>query len=374
METTSMSRIQTLHCSGVAIAGLLFAGSAFAQEQFGGAVEQVNKKMVKLYGRGGGFKGLAHYGTGVMVSPDGYFLTVASYLLDKPEDLSVHLYDGRRIDNFGKDPNLKIVGVEPVLDIALLKIEHVKDLPYFDIAEIAKRPPAQPGDWVLAFSNQFQIASRDEPMTVQRGAVAAYSKLQGRRGVIEVPYNGDVYFIDAITNNPGAGGGALTTRKGELLGIVGKEVRNTLTDTWINYAVPIQARIDVQLQDKKETITLADFVARTIKEGKWKQIEVVAKGGPRGVHGIRLVQDVVERTPPYVDDVLPNSPAAKAGLKPDDLIVYVNGEQVASVKLFNDIMSKMGPGTKITVEVRRGDKLRTVEMELKEPVAKVAPK
>src|SRR5262245_52730237 len=127
-----MSRSFLYSC--VAAAALVLAGAAFAQEQFGGTAEQVNKKLVKLYGRGAGFKGLAHYGTGVVVSPDGHFLTVASYLLDKPEDLSVHLYDGRRIDNF-KDTNIKILGIEPVLDIALVKVEGVKDLPYFDIAE-----------------------------------------------------------------------------------------------------------------------------------------------------------------------------------------------------------------------------------------------
>jgi serine protease Do len=371
-----MFRIKSLQSSAIAAVALLLAGSALAQEQFAGTSEQVNKKLVKIFGRGGGgkIKGLYDYCTGIVVSPDGYVLTVASYLLDQPEAMSIHLHDGRRIDNFANSPNIKIVGVEPVLDVALLKIDNVKDLPYYDISEAAKKPAAQPGDWVLAFSNQFHIATRDEPMSVQRGVVAAHSKLQGRRGIHEAPYTGEVYFVDAITNNPGAGGGALTNRKGELLGIIGKEVRNTLTDTWINYAVPVQAKVDVQLKDEKKTISLVEFVEKTIKEGKWNKVEVVVKGGPKGMHGIRLVQDVVERTPPYIDDVLPNSPAAKAGLKPDDLVVYINGEQVVSVKLFNEIMSKMGPGTRVTLEVRRGEKLKTVEMELQEATVRVAPK
>ncbi len=117
----------------------------------------------------------------------------------------------------------------------------VEDLPYFDVVEAAKRPPVEPGTGVLAFSNQFQIATRDEPMSVQRGVVASYSKLYGRLGIFEATYKGDVYVVDAITNNPGAAGGALTTRKGELLGLIGKELRNELTNTWINYAIPINA-------------------------------------------------------------------------------------------------------------------------------------
>src|SRR5262249_54736893 len=76
---------------------------------------------------------------------------------------------------------------------------------------------------------------------VQRGVISGYSKLPLRRGIFEAPYSGEVYVIDAITNNPGAGGGVITSRKGELLGLIGKELRNNLTDTWINYAVPIQA-------------------------------------------------------------------------------------------------------------------------------------
>jgi S1-C subfamily serine protease len=359
-----MSRIRSLLCSAVAGMALSLVGYAFAQDQFSTTADQVNKKMVKLFGSGG-FKGLASYGTGIIVSPEGHVLTVASTMLDT-QNLRAHLPDGRRFDN------LQVLGVEPTLDLAIVKIPGAKDLPYFDVGKAAQRTLAETGDWVLAFSNQFQIATRDEPMTVQKGVVSAISKLQGRRGIFEAPYTGDVYVIDAITNNPGAGGGALVTRKGELLGIIGKELRNTLTDTWINYAVPVQAKLEVQVAaDKKKTISVAEFVETTIREGKWQKLEVVIKGGPRGHHGIRLVQDVVERTPPYIDDVLPNSPAAKVGLKVDDLIVYVNGEQVVSVKLFTEIMNKMGPGTKVSVEVRRGDKLRTFELELKEPAAKV---
>lgn len=366
-----MIRIRSFAYGTVAVAGLLLVGGAFAQERFGKTADDVNKKLVKLFGSGG-FKGVASYGTGIVVSPQGHVLTVAGPLLDT-QNLRVHLPDGRRYEN------LKVVGVEPLLDLALVKIP-LKDgetVPYFDVTEAAKRPVAQPGDWVLGMSNQFQIATRDEPMTVQRGVVMAYTKLQGRRGVNEAPYTGDVYVVDAITNNPGGGGGALTTRKGELLGIVGKELKNSLTDTWINYAVPVQAKIEVTADDnKKETLSVVDFVEKTVRDGKWKRIEIAkAAGGAKAYHGIIMVPDVVERTPPYVDRVLAESPAAKAGLKPDDLIVYINGEQVGHIKTFNEIISKIPPNQKIAVEVRRGDKLRTIELELKEPQVKApAPK
>lgn len=336
-----------------------WTGSMSGQQPFGGVVEQVNKKMVKLFGTGG-FRGLVHYGTGIVISPDGYVLTAASHILDT-SDLRVHLFDGRRIGG------VKVVVVEPVLDLALLKVDGVSDLPYFDIPTAAQRPLAQPGDWVLGFSNQFEIATRDEPMTVQKGVVASITRLQGRRGIFEAPYTGDVYVIDAITNNPGAAGGALTTPKGELLGIIGKELRNTLTDTWINYAIPLQAKVEVQLEDKKQTVSLVEFVAKAMR-GEWKRLEVkIVKGGQKGDIGVRLVPDVVDRTPPYVEEVMPDSPAAKAGIRPDDLIVYINGEQVVSIKEYNKIMSGLSPGSRIVLEVRRGDRLQTVEVEVREP-------
>ena len=340
---------------------------AQGKDSFARVADEVNKKCVKLFGAGG-YQGLAAYGTGVLVSKDGYILTVASQMLDT-QNLRVHLYDGRRYEQ------VKVVVIEPALDVALLKIEKLEkgeELPYYDIGKIAKTRPAQTGDWILAFSNQFEIATRDEPMSVQRGVIAAQSKLQAHKGIFQAPYTGDVYIIDAITNNPGAGGGVITTRKGDLVGIIGKELRNTLTDTWINYAVPIQS--------------LADFVDKAMK-GTYRVKERPDKltGGKAPFTGIILVPNVVERTPPFVEEIIPGSPAAKAGLRPDDLIVYVEGQQVGSIKAFRDLINQYLPGTALTLEVRRVDKegtadaasgkLVSVKLTLAEPPApKVPPK
>src|SRR5207245_5555251 len=196
------------------------------------------------------------------------------------------------------------------------------------------------------------VATRDEPMSVQHGVIAAYAKLQGHKGVFDAPYTGDVYVIDAITNNPGAGGGVITSRKGELIGIIGKELRNSLTNTWINYAVPIQV--------------LAKFVTEG-KAGKYKPIVKPKSSGPGGYHGIVLVPNVVERTPPYIEEVLPGSPADKAKLKPDDLIVYVDGLPVQDINAFNNILATYTPGMELKLEIQRGDKLTTVPLKLAKP-------
>jgi serine protease Do len=334
-----------------------------AQQPFTPVAAEVNKKLVKIFG-GGGYKSLPSYGTGILVSPNGYLLTVNNHILAWPT-LRVHLSDGRQYD-------ARVVAKEPELDIALAKIDgDVDGLPYFDFAKAAARAPAEPGDWILAFSNQFHIATRDEPMSVQHGVITAYTELRGRRGVFDAPFQGDVYFLDCIACNPGAAGGALTTRKGELIGILGRELKNSLSDTWINYAVPLQAKAEIVRDKKNVTVDMAAFV-REAMAGTYKQGEKRARGeGGGGYHGIVLVPNVVSVTPPYVEEVRPGSPAAKAGIRPDDLIVYVDGELVNSVKMFRDVVKAARPGNTLRLELQRGSKLVSVELKLTElPKAK----
>ncbi|HEY7309397.1 MAG TPA: trypsin-like peptidase domain-containing protein [Gemmataceae bacterium] len=348
---------------------VLVPAAARAEESFAKVSEKVNPKLVKLFGSGG-IRGLASYGSGVLISPDGYILTINSHILDT-QDLRVHLYDGTRY-------HARLVAIEPELDVALVKIgddkTKVDGQEYFDVVEAAKRAPVEPGTGVLAFSNQFQIATRDEPMSIQRGVVASYSKLYGRIGIFEATYKGDVYVVDAITNNPGAAGGALTTRKGELLGLVGRELRNELTNTWINYAIPINARITVpQADGKTTTVSILDIVE---KKEKYKPLNPGKKNEGPGVYtGIILVADPVERTPPYVEEVVPGSPADKAKLRPDDLIVYVDGLPVGDIHTFKEVLSRYHPNQTVKLEIQRERKLQTVSLTLDKPkTKKPAPK
>lgn len=345
---------------------LALYNSGSAQQTTADVAEQVNKKMVKIFGAGG-IRGLPHYGTGVVISADGYALTINNHILDTA-DLRVHLYDGTRMQ-------AKVVAIEPELDVALIKIGTDKDeldLPFFNVVEAARRPPADAGTGILGFSNQFEIATRNEPMSVTQGRVAAYAKLHGRIGIFEAPYTGFVYVVDAITNNPGAAGGALTTRKGELLGLVGKELRNELTNTWLNYALPVQAKVEVlQADGKKLTVSLMDLVE---KKEKYKPIDPDKKReGGGGYSGIVLVPNVVDRTPPYVDDIQAGSPAEVAGLQRDDLIVYVDGLPVPSIQMYNETINKYRPNSEVKLEVRRGDNLSTLTLKLSEPPKKPKP-
>jgi len=334
---------------------------AGADESFSKVADEVNNKVVKLFGAGG-IRGLPSYGTGVVISKDGYILTINSHILDT-RDLRVHTPDGTRY-------HAKVVAQEPELDVALVKIdkEGVEMEHWFDAVEAAKRPILEPGTGILAFSNQFQIATRDEPMSVQRGVIAAYSKLYGRIGVFEATYRGNVYVVDAITNNPGAGGGVVTTRRGELLGLIGRELRNELTNTWINYAIPLNATVDTTDKDgKKVTVSILDLVE---KKEKYKPLPPRPKEKNNVYTGIVMVPNVVERTPPYVEEVLPGSPAATAKLQPDDLIVYVDGLPVPDINTFNQVLATYSPSAEVKLEIQRGDKLTTVPLTLEKPPEK----
>ncbi|MCC7424052.1 MAG: serine protease [Planctomycetaceae bacterium] len=319
---------------------LLIALPAFAQST-DDTIQAVQPKMVKIFGAGG-VKNLHPYSTGFLASPQGHVVTVWSHVLDADEVTCV-------LDN-GRKFQAKVLGAEPTMDLAVLKLEGDDlNLPYFELDDAGT---AAPGARVLGFSNMFKVATGDEPCSVLHGVIAAKTKLTARRGAFEVPYDGPVYIVDAITNNPGSGGGVLTTRDGKLLGMIGRELRNSESNVWINYAMPIS--------ELRETI-------RQIIEGTFTAKEKSAeKENPRRYNpadfGVVLAPDVVFRTPAYINAVQPESPAAKAGLKPDDLVLFINDELVQSVKNLNSQFGFLEEGDTLKVIVRRGNKLLPFEM------------
>jgi S1-C subfamily serine protease len=300
--------VRFTHPMGCALFLLLLASAASAS--IVETIDRVQPKMVKLYGAGG-LQAMKGYQSGILISPEGHILTAYSYVLDA-DPVTAVLADGRRFD-------AKFLGADPRLEVAVLKIE-AAGLPWFDLRKAVR---AGPGARVLALSNAFSVAVGDEPMTVQKGTVSVVTRLEARRGVFETPYHGPVYVLDVTTNNSGAAGGALVTRRGELAGMLGKELRNSLNNTWLNYALPID-----ELRQSVEEIRAGKFVARRDAETEKKPQRSLSLASL----GIVLVPDVMERTPPYIDRILPDSPAAKAGVRPDDLIVLSGEHLVQSCK------------------------------------------
>lgn len=346
----SAARVATLRLATLALVGcacptVLFPRLAAASPPHNPSDEAIDRtlaKVVKIFGAGG-IRNLEAYGTGFLVSPNGYIVTVWSHLLDAG-DVHVDLNDGRRF-------SAKFVKGDAKLDLAVLQIEGDEhDLPCFDLHEVAD---ALPGTRVLGFSNMFKVATGDEPVSVVHGVVAACARLSGRRGAYGESYDAPVYIVDATTNNPGAAGGALTTLDGRLVGMIGRELRNAESNTWVNYAVP--------LKDLRKPIE--DIVAgRYVPPSKPSESEA-PRYTPLDL-GLVMVPDVVYRTPAYVESVVPDSPAAKAGIAAEDLVVFVNDELVQSNRALKSILARLEGGEPIHIVLRRKDKLVPLELRL----------
>jgi serine protease Do len=300
----------------------------------------VQAKAVKIYGAGG-FQGLSGYQSGMLISPEGHVLTVFSHVLDTDE-LHVTLNDGRRFE-------AKLLGADPRLEVAVLKIE-AANLPSFNLDQAIE---VEEGTRVLAFSNMFGVATGNEPVTVQHGTIAVKTQLEARRGVFETPYNGPVYVLDMTTNNPGAEGGLLVTPQGELVAMLGKELRNARNGTYLNYAVPI-----AELRESVKSIREGKSVAKPAEAKKKPDRPVTL-----AALGLGLVPDVVDRTPPYLDRVLAGSPAAAAGLKPDDLVVLVGDHLIQSCKALKDELERIDEADPVKLTVLRAQEM--VEVTLK---------
>lgn len=323
-----------LFCLFLLAALIPFPASASASS-IGDAVGQLQPKMVKIYGAGG-FRGMEAYQSGILISPRGHILTVFSHVLDT-DSITTVLADGRKFE-------AKLLGADPRLEIAVLKID-AADLPCFDLAKSAK---AEAGARILAISNLFGVATGDEPASVQKGTVSVVTRMEARRGVFETPYRGPVYVLDVTTNNPGAAGGALASRRGELLGMLGKELRNSLNNTWLNYAIPIE-----ELRRSVDDICTGKFVAQRETD--------VSKKAERSLDlaslGIVLVPDVLERTPPFVDAVRPGSSADKAGIRPDDLVLLLGDRLVQSCKMLNADLEYIDRDDEVKLTLQRGQEL-----------------
>jgi S1-C subfamily serine protease len=318
---------------------LLAANAAAQEEDLATIVAKTQPKVVKIYGAGG-LRGLEAFQTGALVSSQGHILTVWSYVLDA-EDLNVILLDGRKF-------KAELISADPKFDAALLKIEG-EEFPAFNLQTSVK---PQSGDRALSFINLYGIAVGNEAVSVVKSRVASIGPLSTRRGGGLVNYDGDVLYFDAVTSNPGAQGGPVIDRRGNFIGMIGKETRNSTDGTWANYAIPTSALVQV----------VDDLMA-----GKPRPRETVEKKLPKNpfdleAAGIVLAPNVVARTPPFVDRVIPNSSAAKAGVMADDLILFVNGQLSSSRKAVESEMLKIDRRDRVKLTLQRVGKLLEVEL------------
>jgi len=302
-------------------------------------VRQAQRAAVKVYGAGGG--GLVAYQSGFLVSPDGHIATAWSYVLDV--EPVVVLDDGRRF-------NATIVGFEPQLELAVLKID-AGELPYLELAESLP----ELADPILAVSNLFGIASGGEPASVMHGNVSAISRLDARRGTFKTPYTGTVLILDLVANNPGAAGGAVVGVDGRAVGMLGKELRDASAGVWLNYALPSSSlREAIGNIVAGRTVVTSDTETPPLPRDRSHHPETL---------GLDLIPDVLEHTPAFIDRVQADSPAARADIRPDDLILLVGNTRIGSQRALRETLRRIDRRDRVVLTLQRGAQIVSVTLQ-----------
>lgn len=285
-------------------------------------IASAQKRVVKIYGAGGVGR-IEGYGSGIMIDGVGLILTVDSPILSA-DVIRIVLADGSR-------RTARIVGVDRMLSLAALQIDGERPTEPLDHFDLASQAVLQVGDPAWGVSNLFGIAVGDELVSVQQGIIAARTEINSRQGIDNQTIPGSVYILDLITNNPGAAGGALIDSRGQLAGILAKEIQNQSTQTWISVAIPIDmARSFLnKVKEGKADTTRPRAERSTVDRRALARVDL---------RGIRLLPDVLDQTPPFIDGIEPGSPAEQAGILADDLIVYVGEVIIPSTSEFRVVM------------------------------------
>jgi serine protease Do len=273
-------------------------------------------------------------GTGVVFDPAGYIVT-NNHVIDRATSVQIMLNDKRIF-------KAKVVGKDPDIDIAVLKIadRNLATIPLGDSNNL------HVGDTVMAFGNPFGLN-----FTVTRGTVSALGRSQGNIEAVQ-----DFIQTDAAIN-PGNSGGALVNIKGEMVGIntailspgaAGGEGAGFIG---IGFAIPINMA-------KRSMESL-------VKTGKVTRGYLGATIGPVTPE---LAQEfkVPDTSGALVQDVSPGGPAAKAGLKPGDVIRKFNGRTVNDSSDLLAMTASTNPGTPVTLEILRNGQPQTVNITLEQ--------
>jgi Do/DeqQ family serine protease len=254
-------------------------------------------------------------GSGVIVSPEGYILT-NNHVIEGAEEIEVTLSDSRRAI-------AQVIGTDPDTDLAILRIT----LDRLPVITLGNSDAAQVGDRVLAIGNPFGVGQ-----TVTSGIVSALGRNQLGINTFE-----NFIQTDAAIN-PGNSGGALVDVNGSLLGINTAIYSRSGGNMGIGFAIPVST-------------------ARQVLEGIVRDGQVVR--GWVGIEPMALTPELAETfglkatEGVLVTGVLQNGPAAKAGLRPGDLLLKVAGHPVVTVGEVLTQVAALPPGQRVTFEVMR---------------------
>lgn len=246
---------------------------------FGDQMEDFNEQQRRTQSLGSGF----------VISADGYILT-NHHVVEGADEIVVRLTDRRVYE-------AKVIGSDKASDVALLKID-ASDLP---VVKIGKSSNLAVGEWVLAIGSPFGFDH-----TVTAGIVSA----KGR----SLPSENYVPFIQTdVAINPGNSGGPLFNLEGEVIGVNSQIYSRTGGFMGLSFAIPIELAMNVVDQLRTKGRVSRGYLGVLIQDVDRNLAESFGLDHPRGA---------------LVARVLPDSPAAEAGLEPGDIILEFNTERL----------------------------------------------
>ncbi|MEL0456842.1 trypsin-like peptidase domain-containing protein [Flavobacteriaceae bacterium SZ-1-7] len=267
-------------------------------------------------------------GSGVIINADGYIIT-NNHVINNSDELSVTL-------NNNKTYKAEIIGSDAKTDIALLKIDADEDLPYVTFADSDN---AKIGEWVLAVGNPFNLTS-----TVTAGIISAKSRNLDPSG----KYTQSFIQTDAAVN-PGNSGGALVNTKGELVGI--NTAISSQTGSYIGYSFAVPSNIARRvIEDIMEYGNVQNGILGIT--GGALNSKIADELGINDTEGI------------YVDSVVEDSGAEKAGIQKGDIIKEIDYIKVSK---FADLTGHIGArraGDVVNLTLSKDGELRTVAVTL----------
>jgi serine protease DegS len=265
-------------------------------------------------------------GSGVIVSPQGYILT-NNHVVAGAEQIEVLLANGKQMP-------ATIIGADPETDLSLLKVE-AENLPTIVIGSSAK---LRVGDIVLAIGNPFGVGQ-----TVTQGIISATGRNQLGLNTFE-----DFIQTDAAIN-PGSSGGALIDAEGRLVGINTAIFSRTGGSQGIGFAIPVNLARDVMRQLVEHGQVVRGWLG---VEGTNIPSELANTYQLKNTRGV------------IITDVFPKGPAAKAGLRANDILLEIEGEAIKNVRNALNLIARSKPGDQLLIRGIRDDGEFEIEAEV----------
>ncbi len=267
-------------------------------------------------------------GSGFIISHDGYTLTNYHVVKDADE-IIVKLTDRREL-------KAEVIGTDERSDIALLKVESDGDLP---VTKMGSSERLRVGEWVLAIGSPFGFEQ-----SVTAGIVSA----KGR----SLPRENYVPFIQTdVAINPGNSGGPLFNLDGEVVGINSQIYSRTGGFMGLSFAIPIDVVMEVVEQLKESGSVKRGWLGILIQDVTRDLAESFGMEKPSGA---------------LVAKVLPDSPAAEAGLQTGDVVVKFNGKEITTSSSLPPVVGRTKVGKAVPVEVYRAGKKQVVKVTIGE--------